>query len=111
MPRGVTVAFTAMLQHLTHPGTSVGLGGSPLIHPLSGPQGTLSRSGHLYCADNHPALGAVKSVFDRWLPMRGTMFHPLPPARGFRQHGVAAGQLAAGSVGQEPLGLGKYHFL
>ena len=56
MPRGVTVAFTAVLQHLTHPGTSVGLGGSPLIHPLSGPQGTLSLSGHLFCADSHSAL-------------------------------------------------------
>jgi hypothetical protein len=42
--------------------------------------------------------------------MRGTVFHPLPPARGFRQHGVAAGQPLAGHGGQEPLGLPKRQF-
>jgi len=86
VPRGVTVAFTAWLGLLTHPGTSVGQRGSPLIHSivLRGPN-----------AVRPPVLHQRSSQYwSHWSstgghPNRGTVFHPPPPARGFCPHGVA----------------------
>ena len=104
MPRGVTATFTAWLGSLTHPGTSVGPWGSPLIHPLRVLRGpNMVRPPDLrQCSFRH---WTIPLVFDRWLPKRGTMFHPQPPARGFCQHGVAVGRFAAHPIGHEPNGL------
>ncbi len=57
VPRGVTATFTAALRRLTHPGTSVGLRGSPLIH-------SIPSSGDL-CAIRPPVLRHRSS------PLRG----------------------------------------
>ncbi len=59
MPRGVTVAFTAMLGRLTHPGTSVELWGCPVSHSIRS-SGDPSQSDHKCCSDDHsPAAGHV----------------------------------------------------
>ena len=104
VPRGVTAAFTAQLGRLTHPGTSVGQWGSPLIHPqwvLRGPN-TVRPPDLRQCSFRNYT---IPLVFDRWLPKRGTMFHPQPPARGLCQHGVAVGRSFLSRVGNEPPGL------
>ena len=87
MPRGVTATFTALLWRLTHPGTSVGLRGSPLIH-------SIPSSGDLRSPATRFAPSIILSGESRWSstdghPIRGAVFHPPPPARGFRPHGVA----------------------
>ena len=87
MPRGVTATFTVLLWRLTHPGTSVGLCGSPLIHSFQS-SGDLSQSGHLFCSIIHSY--SVIMVFDKWFPKRGTINHPSPPAWWLRHDGVAA---------------------
>ena len=86
--RSVTATFTALLRRLTHPGTSVELRGSPLIH-------SIPSSGDLRNPATRFAPSIILSEESRWSstgghPISGAMFHTLPPARGFRPHGVAS---------------------
>lgn len=88
VPRGVTAAFTAKLGRLTHPGTFVGLWGSPMIHSLRS-SGDLSQSGHLLCSSDH-------SVADSHTGLRQVATHAwylgsyYSSGVGLRHHGVAA---------------------
>ena len=105
MPRGVTATFTASLRRLTHPGTSVGLRGSPLIH-------SIPSSGDLRNPATRFAPTIILSEESRWSstdghPISGTVFHPLPPAWGFVHTVLPVGQYSAGRFVQEPNGFGK----
>ena len=88
VPRGVTAAFTAKLWRLTHPGTFVGLWGSPMIHSIRS-SGDLTQSGHLLCSSDH-------SVADSHTGLRQVATHAwylgsyYSSGVGLRHHGVAA---------------------
>ena len=87
VPRGVTAAFTAKLWRLTHPGTFVGLWGSPMIHSIRS-SGDLTQSGHLLCSSNHSVADShtgLRQVAARaWY--LGSYYSS---GLGLRHHGVA----------------------
>ena len=88
VPRGVTEAFTAKLGLLTHPGTSVELWGSPLIHSFQS-SGDLTQSVHLFCSSDHSVAaghtGLRQVVTRAWY--RDSSYSS---SGGLRRHGVAA---------------------